>query len=115
AALAPFGGLALAVLWGDPGAPRAWIRRAVVGSILVIAVARGASMDLRLLTDARYGAEPWLAAHPAGVIGTDADPSHLPRLTPTRSVVRVKLASDGLHYPGAEPPELLVLSSARYR
>ena len=115
AALAPFAGLGVAALWGDSGAPRAWARRVLVGSMLVIGVARGASMDVRLLTDARYGAEPWLAAHPAGVIGTDADPSHLPRLAPTRTVVRVKLAPDGLHYPGSEPPELLVLSSARYR
>jgi len=114
AGLAPFGGLGLAALWGEPGAPRAWARRAVVGLVLVTGVARGASMDLRLLTDARYRAEPWLAAH-AGVIGTDADPSHLPRLAPTRPVVRVTLAPDGLHYPGAEPPDLIVLSSARYR
>ncbi|TMA39940.1 MAG: hypothetical protein E6J79_01570 [Deltaproteobacteria bacterium] len=115
AALAPFAGFGLAALWGDAEVPRAWVRRAAVGALLVIGVVRGATMDLRLLTDARYGAEPWLAAQPSGVIGTDADPSHLPRLAPTRPIVKVKLAPDGLHYPGSEPPELLVLSSARYR
>src|SRR5207245_1708155 len=69
AALAPFAGFGLAALWGDSGAPRAWARRVLVGSMLVIGVARGASMDVRLLTDARYGAEPWLAAHPPRLIG----------------------------------------------
>jgi len=73
-------------------------------------------MDVRLLTDARYSAESWLAAHaPSGVVGTDAEPSYLPRLAPTRRVVRLKLAPDGLHYPGSEPPDLIVLTSARYR
>src|SRR6059036_609302 len=116
AAMAPFAGLGLAALWGDAESPRASARRALVCLVVAAGVARGASMDVRLLTDARYHAENWLAGHaPSGVIGTDADPSYLPRLAPTRPVVRLKLAPDGLHYPGSEPPDLIVLTSARYR
>ena len=116
AALAPFAGLGLASLWGKPGARGVSARRALVGVVVAVGVARGASMDVRLLTDARYPAESWLAAHaPSGVIGTDAEPSYLPRLAPTRPVVRLTLGPDGLHYPGSEPPDLIVLTSARYR
>jgi len=116
AALAPFAGLGLASLWGKPGARGVSARRALVGVVVAVGVARGASMDVRLLTDARYPAESWLAAHaPSGVIGTDAEPSYLPRLAPTRPVVRLTLGPDGLHYPGSGPPDLIVLTSARYR
>src|SRR5439155_935731 len=115
AAMAPFAGLGLAALWGDAESPRASARRALVCLVVAAGIARGASMDVRLLTDARYLAESWIAANAAsGLVGTDVEPSYLPRLAPTRPVVRIKLEADGLHYPGPDAPDLIVLSSARY-
>jgi len=115
AAMAPFAGLGLAALWGDAESPRASARRALVCLVVAAGIARGASMDVRLLTDARYRAESWIAANAAsGLVGTDVEPSYLPRLAPTRPVVRIKLEADGLHYPGPDAPDLIVLSSARY-
>src|SRR5947208_2045498 len=67
AAMAPFAGLGLAALWGDAESPRASARRALVCLVVAAGVARGASMDVRLLTDARYRAESWISANaPSG-------------------------------------------------
>ena len=112
---APFAGLSLSRLWGD-GRSHALVRRAGVVALLLVSIGYGATMDARLLTDARYRAEAWLRKHPPrDAVGTDADPSYLPRLDPAWRVVRVAVTPAGIDFGGAEPPELIIMSSARYR
>jgi len=110
--LVPYGGYALAELWRQGRRPG----QVAVAALLLYSLAYGASLDLEFTHDARYEAEAWIAREiPAGsLVGTDAQPTYLPRLPASLAVVPVALDGE-LVWQGSRPPDFLVLSSAKYR
>jgi hypothetical protein len=110
--VAVFAGVAGAWLWETRSR---WARAAVLAAV-GYAFVLGASMDLGMLLDSRYAAESWMAQSipPGAIIGTNGDPTYLPRLPPGVRAVSVELDHNGVVSAG-EPPDFLVLSSAFYR
>jgi hypothetical protein len=111
--LVPFGGYSLASLWQTGGKAA----RPLVAAILVYTVSYGFSVDRQFTNDARYQAEHWMATHfPAGtVVGTDAQPSYLPRFPHGVEVVAAKVTPDGVQFADGRIAEYLILSEAHYR
>ncbi|MBI3770281.1 MAG: glycosyltransferase family 39 protein [Deltaproteobacteria bacterium] len=110
--LAVFAGVGSACLWETRSA---WARVTVAAAVGYVVLV-GGSMNLGLLLDSRYAAESWMdrSLPPDAIVGTNGDPTYLPRLPFGVRSITVDIGPDGLVLHGA-PPDFLVFSDAYYR